>query len=530
MQVFGPSNTKFRVDSVLVAAVSGEYIFKHLVIQLDFLIKCEKSLLFPSTKKGVTELSEVIKVTESAGVQKIIDAIGDGIYIVDREGYLFAANRPWIQHIGIPVERVIGRYVTDVLREYYFSVQCLQDDGVDWKMREKEYEQAVSLRVLSTGSTVVDFFEGGRIICTGTPVFDENGEIELVVTQLRDQTMIPEYDGIQGSTEPGDAISSIPDIGKMLGNSPEMERIRILISEVAATDATILITGETGTGKELVAEEIHRRSNRAEKPFIKVNCAAIPENLVEAELFGYESGAFTGAAKGGKTGLLEAANNGTILLDEIGELPLQLQPKLLRAIQERVITRVGGVAAIPINVRILAATNQDIQELVAKRHFREDLYYRLNVIPVYLPPLRARGSDIPLLAENFLQGYNQKYSRNKAFTRGALHMLENYNWPGNIRELRNLVERLTILGIQQEITVPIIQRFLNWKGDQSLSPENQLSLSEVTDKLEFNMIKAALLRHGSTYRAAKALGISQSSLMRKARRLGIATSNRIVHN
>lgn len=455
-------------------------------------------------------------------VQKIIDAIGDGIYIVDSEGYIIAANKSWIKHVNIPLERIIGRYVTDVLREYYFSAQCLQDNGADWKMREKEYEQAVSLRVLKEKNTVIDFFEDGRLISTGTPIYDDEGGIASVLTLVRDQTMIPNYDEVKIRTESDDAAIK----SRMLGDSPEMEHIRILISEVAATEATILITGETGVGKEVVANEIQRNSNRADKPFIKVNCAAIPENLIEAELFGYEAGAFTGAAKGGKPGLLEAANHGTILLDEIGEMPIQLQPRLLRAIQERMITRVGGVSAIPIDVRVLAATNQNLKELVALRRFREDLYYRLNVIPVFLPPLRARGSDISLLAENALQEYNQKYKRNKAFTRGALQMLEEYDWPGNIRELRNLVERLTVLGIQREITAPTIQRFLNWKGDQSLSPEQQITLREATDRLEYNMIEAALLRHGSTYKAAKALGMSQSTLIRKARHLGISTGAR----
>jgi transcriptional regulator with PAS, ATPase and Fis domain len=348
-------------------------------------------------------------------VQEIIDTISDGIYIVDREGFIVAANQTWMRHMSIPPERLLGRFITDVLREYYFSAQCLQDDGIDWKMREKEYEQAVSLRVLKEGRQVVDFFEEGRLICTGTPIFDRDGAIKRVVTLVRDLTEIPDYDALMREERPSKLISDSASGSPMIGKSPEMERIRILISEIAQTDATILITGATGVGKEVVASEIQRRSNRAEGPFIKVNCAAIPENLVEAELFGYVDGAFTGAAKGGKVGLLETANHGTVLLDEIGEFPLPLQPKLLRAIQERVITRVGGVSAIPIDVRVLAATNQNLQELVAQKRFREDLYYRLNVIPLFLPPLRARGEDISLLAKGFLLEFNEKYKRNKKF-------------------------------------------------------------------------------------------------------------------
>ncbi|MBP1736534.1 MAG: sigma54 specific transcriptional regulator, Fis family [Oscillospiraceae bacterium] len=455
-------------------------------------------------------------------VQEIIDTIGDGIYIVDREGFILAANRTWIRHINIPAERLIGRYITDVLREYYFSVQCLQDSGTDWTMREKEYEQAVSLRVLKEGIQISDFFEEGRLICTGTPVFDDGGNIKLVVTLVRDLTVIPDYDALaEGQRLPSGGSAETEST--MLGTSPEMERIRMLIGEVAQTDATVLITGATGVGKEVVANEIQRRGGRADQPFVKVNCAAIPENLVEAELFGYVDGAFTGATKGGKTGLLETANHGTVLLDEIGEFPLPLQPKLLRAIQERVITRVGGVTAIPIDVRVLAATNQNLQELVNQKRFREDLYYRLNVIPLYLPSLRSRGEDISLLAKNFLQQFNQKYKRSKIFSRGALQVLQEYDWPGNIRELRNLVERLTVLGSQREITAAAVQRFLNWKGDQDLLSEAPVSLREATEQVEYRLIESALLRCGSTYKAAAALGTSQSTLIRKAKRLGIET-------
>ncbi|MGI5970758.1 MAG: sigma-54 interaction domain-containing protein [Oscillospiraceae bacterium] len=455
-------------------------------------------------------------------IQRVIDAIDDGIYIINREGYIVAANKSWVEHVNIPVERIIGRYVTDVLREYYFSAQCLQESS-DWKMRENEYEQAVSLRVLSEGGRIVDFFEEGRLISIGTPIYDDNGDLSYVLTLVRDQTAIPDYDRARIYQE----NLSLPG-SDLLGVSPEVEHIRSLIDEVADTDATILITGETGVGKEVVADEIQRRSCRRDKPFIKLNCAAIPENLVEAELFGYESGAFTGASKGGKPGLFEAANHGTILLDEIGEFPLQLQPKLLRAIQERVITRVGGVASIPINVRVLASTNQDLKKLVEQRRFREDLYYRLNVIPIYIPPLRERRSDIPLLAKTSLQEFCIKYNRSKVFTKGALQVMEDYDWPGNVRELRNLVERLTVLGLQREITAPRVHRFLNWKGSQYPAPEQEVTLKEAVDRLEYNMIEAALLRYGSTYRAAEALGTSQSTLVRKAQRLGISLGPRRV--
>ena len=451
-------------------------------------------------------------------VQKIIDTFADGIYLTDGEGILVRANKAWLRHLGMAAGQVLGRHITDVLRDYYFSVQCLRENGPAWTMRELEYEQSATVRALREGRRVGDFFEEGRLFSTAAPVFDAEGALEMVITQVRDVTKLADYD------ETLEHRRAARSPGGMLGQSPEMERIRVLISEVAPTNATILITGETGAGKEVVASEIHRRSARADRPYLKINCAAIPENLVEAELFGYEAGAFTGAAKGGKAGLLEAADHGTVLLDEIGEFPQQLQPKLLRAIQERVITRVGGVEPIPVDIRILAATNQNLAELVALKRFREDLYYRLNVIPIQLPPLRARGADIDLLAESFLTQFNESYHRGKVLTQGALQAMRDYPWPGNIRELRNVVERLVVLGNEREISAAKVQRFLSAQPEAELPAETVLTLREATDRLQAGLIEAALLRYGSTYKAAQALGTSQSTLMRKARQFGIPTA------
>jgi len=454
--------------------------------------------------------------------QKVLDAIPDGIHIVDRNGCVVAANKAWVRHMGMPMKHMAGRHITDVMKEYYFTEQCLRQPPPKWKMREKEYEQAVCLRVLEEGDVVSDYFQQGCILSTGIPLYDDDGRLEYVLTVTKDLTQIVEVDGSMESRP--DEFETDSDTGLMLGNSPAMERIRVLISEVAATDATILIIGDTGVGKEVVAGEIQRRSLRADKPFVKVNCAAIPENLMEAEFFGYEKGAFTGASRDGKPGLLETANHGTVLLDEIGEFPLTLQPKLLRAIQERTITRVGGTTPIPIDVRIIAATNQDLQELVAKKKFREDLFYRLNVIPIYLPPLCERGSDIILLAKNFLHEFNKKYHRNKVFSPGALDVLMEYSWPGNVRELKNLVERLVVLGSQNEISADRVQRFLSRNSVQDIQEDKALTLKEAVDQVQRNMISAALLRYGSTYKAAEALQISQTTLVRKARQLGIKTS------
>ena len=456
-------------------------------------------------------------------IQSVLDAITDSIHIVDKDGYIVAANLAWSTRLGIPMDRIIGRYLTDVVREYYFSEQCLRKTSATWKMRDKEYEQSVAFRVIREERSVWDFFCQGCLFATGTPIFDENGKVSYVLTVIKDMTKISEIDS-EDLANHGNAIETSVTNKDMLGNSPEMTHIRTLISDVAPTDATILITGETGVGKELVASEIQRQSLRNEKPFIRVNCSAIPETLMESEFFGYEKGAFTGAAKNGKPGLFEAADQGTVFLDEIGEFPLALQPKLLRAIQERTIVRVGGVAPIPIDVRILAATNQNLKELVEKKLFREDLYYRLNVIPICLPPLRTRGDDIIQLAQHFLHEYNEKYSREKYFSKTALHMLLEYKWPGNIRELRNLAERLVVVGSKQEISAAKVQRFINGSDSQVSFEDTPLTFKQATDYLHRSLIESALNKYDSTYKAAASLGMSQSTLIRRAKQLGVKTS------
>ena len=290
---------------------------------------------------------------------------------------------------------------------------------------------------------------------------------------------------------------------------------------VAKSEASVLITGESGVGKEVAAKEIYRQGLRKEAPFITVNCAAIPENLLESELFGYEKGAFTGAFKE-KMGLFEVANGGTILLDEIGEFPMHLQPKLLRVLQEREIRRVGSTKSIPIDVRVIAATNRDLMAQVKNGNFRADLYYRLNVVPIQIPALRDRREDIALLASNFLVMFNKKYKTSKFFLSQAVMLLEQHDWPGNVRELENVVERLVIVSSKQAITPQqVLMVFSGRMNVDTGTDAPVMSLKEVTAQLEKRMIAEALTNYKSTYKAAKVLGLSQSTLVRKAKALGI---------
>lgn len=317
----------------------------------------------------------------------------------------------------------------------------------------------------------------------------------------------------------------------LIGDSIKMQRIYELIEKVADTDSTILITGESGTGKELIAKTIHFNSSRADAPFVPLNCAAIPRDLLESELFGHEKGAFTGAINT-RIGRFELANNGTLFLDEIGELDPSLQVKLLRVIQEREFERVGGVKTIKVNVRIIAATNRNLEEAVKEGKFREDLYWRLNVIPIHLPPLRERREDIPLLVDYFVKKFQRK-RKGKAliFHPEVMSILLKYEWPGNVRELENLVERLSVLVTDETVKVQDLpERFVKRSPvEEYVSPniselkDNGIDLQKVIEEIERDLILKALQKaEGIRAKAATLLGLNRTTLIEKMKRLGIS--------
>jgi len=309
----------------------------------------------------------------------------------------------------------------------------------------------------------------------------------------------------------------------MIGEHPSIKKIEEIIQRVAATDATVLITGESGTGKELAARAIHNLSARAARPFVPVNCAAIPENLLESELFGHVRGAFTGAHSS-RLGMFQLANNGTILLDEVGELSLSLQAKLLRVLQDGEVRPVGTDHPIAVQLRVIASTNKELAHQVEKGSFREDVFFRLQVIPIHLPPLRARRSDIPLLVKHFLAKANRKHSLAVTITREAMIYLWEYDWPGNIRELENLIERLVILsdhGITDWMDLPLnIRSFVSdKKNPQPTLGNEQVDLREATEQLQYRLMDEALrLTNGNKSAAAKMLGLKRTTLVAKLRK------------
>ena len=330
-----------------------------------------------------------------------------------------------------------------------------------------------------------------------------------------------------GSRQHSSAAQSIQD--NIIGQSPPMRKLHALIEHIAPTKATVLITGESGTGKEVLARAIHNNSKRKGTPFIAINCGAIPENLLESELFGYEKGAFTGATTA-KTGLFEIASGGTLFLDEIGDLPPLMQVKLLRVLQEREIRKIGGTHSIAVDFRLIAATNKNLEQEVAENRFREDLFYRLNVIQLELPPLRARSDDIPLLAEHFLHKIAPE--RKLVFSREAMRIMKDYSWPGNIRELENVVEHTTIFTITREIRKESLppQLLKNKTDDGSTPPlalkelpDEGLDLDEYLGQIEKDILLKALEKnHGIRKRAAQFLHISFRSIRYRLAKYNIA--------
>ena len=315
----------------------------------------------------------------------------------------------------------------------------------------------------------------------------------------------------------------LQDHGTMIVNSPKMKNVIQTVNAIAPTDSNVVILGESGTGKDMMARYIHERSNRSREAFISINCAALPEQLLESELFGYEAGAFTGALSKGKIGLFEAASGGTIFLDEIGDMPLSLQSKLLRALENREIRRVGGVKSIPIDVRIICATNVNLEIMVQEKKFREDLYYRLNVFLVNIPPLSERKEDIIPIAESFLKGLNEKYGTNKVISPISIGTMLNHNWPGNIRELRNVMERIYVVSPGNELIftpVPTAE-FSKDVYEMSAKEENAQplqydSLKDYMNSVELEYINKVLKDcNGAIGEAAKRLGIHRSVLYRK---------------
>lgn len=441
-------------------------------------------------------------------LRKILDNSYDEIFVVNHAGEVVYVNEACVRNYGLKPEELIGKTIYQLINDGYYCP--LIAPIVIQEKKRATFEQ----------ETIV----GKRLVVTATPILDAKDEVELVVMNSRDMTDLENLkcDLVETKIQVERYKKEIEELrgreykyDQFIVRSKSMKECIDLAQKVSSSDSTILLLGETGTGKTAMAKYIHQFSHRKNGPFQTINCAAIPEHLLESELFGYHGGAFTGASSKGKLGLLELANNGTLFLDEIAEIPLKMQAKILDVIQENRFIPVGDTKSKTINTRIIAATHRNLEDMVKEGTFREDLYYRLNVIEVNLAPLRDRREDIVPLALHFLNKFDKRYSFTHFFAQDTLDLLICYFWPGNVRELEHMVERM-VLTVQESKILP---KHLPNKlrkviiEEQSFIDPNIVPL----DLIEKELIIKAYKKLGSSYKVAKVLNISQSKANRKIR-------------
>lgn len=465
------------------------------------------------------DISEVEQISQellsvkqlNTKLEMIIESSYDGILLTGPEGTIHKANRAHERITGVSSTEIAGKNMADLVAAGVYSRSI-----VDAVMREGK---------------PVTMVDKKHFLITGSPVRDYDGKVLRIVINIRDLT---ELNNLKEQLEQTKELSERyqGELTQLRGklfkqeglvfHSPKMRELLQVAARLAAVDTTVLILGESGVGKEIIARVIHSHSKRKDGPFITVNCGAIPENLLESELFGYERGAFTGANREGKAGMFELAHNGTLFLDEIGDLPPGFQVKLLRVIQEREVLRVGGSKPRNINVRILAATNRSLETMVKEGSFREDLYFRINVVPLQICPLRERREDIIPLVHAFKERYEKEYGIQKKIDPRVYEVFLNYHWPGNVRELDNMIERLMVTAPGYEITVKDLPAYVFEKLGQQ-QPEiyvkGIMPLKKAVMQLESQLISNAIRECGSANKAARVLKVDQSTLTRKISRL-----------
>lgn len=448
-------------------------------------------------------------------LKTILNLISEGIVAINKQGLISHINETACKVLHITEQEAIGYKIKDVLNANIPILETLSS-GKSYSLKEIKIKKNNKL---------------SHYLTSGSPIINEKGQIMGAVATIKDYRQVEE---IISKVDYRKKLTTFNDIVF------ESNRMRVIIETaktVSKGDSSILLRGESGTGKELFARAIHMESNRVNRPFIAINCAALPETLLESELFGYEEGAFTGASKGGKKGLFEQADSGTLFLDEIGEISPHIQVRLLRVLQENVIRRVGGNKEINVSVRIIAATHRDLEAMIAAGDFREDLYYRLNVIPIRIPPLRERPEDIPLIAQHLIRKISSKLNKHDLrLSKETFEYLMNQKWPGNVRQLENTLERIinVIDEMESEIT---LYHFYKWgnlevkkRGNQDSEDMLHISipiedkwptLKHIVGKVEKQVLQKVLLEHASSRKAGRILGVSNTTILNKMKNYGI---------
>lgn len=466
-----------------------------------------------ATELNAAQLENYIKSSRTyktieEELRSILDSTGELVTIVNNQGVVERVSSNCKQIMGIEIEDFVGKSIFELERTGVVSLSSTK------KVLETHREVTVTQKTKGDR----------RLYVNGFPLFNENGTLEKILNISRDVTeesILRER--LKKTEREVEVLTNEVNKGfednKIIMKSLKIEEIYYLLNRIAKTDATVLFLGETGVGKTIFANYLHDSSERRKEPFINVNCSVLPEHLIESELFGYVKGSFTGASTQGKKGLVEAANKGTLFLDEIGELPLQTQAKLLQVLQDKSFMPIGKTVPVKVDVRIIAATNKNLEEMVEQGTFRRDLYYRLNVVPVTIPPLRERQEDVPFFLQHFLDLYNARYHRSCRFSLEVIEHLSYYGWPGNVRELQNLVERLIITSPKSVIEMEDLPESLKRKEEERRGEvSSQQSLKEQLDRYEKEILLDALNKSKNLHEMSQILKVDASTISRKLKK------------
>lgn len=496
-----------EIYEVKINLISVEVFPKKVCLKIQYIDEYKKNTLKKKISgiKGVIEISELELLYYEENQRRLLavmDSVDQGIISIDKNFKIGIFNNYCEKFFRCNKEEVLGTDIRNLIGNNAPITDLVHNgneyDNVEFIVKSKKEES--------------------RYITSGRPIKNDDNKTLGAVVSLKDMDDAMELVDIISSTKEG-AFKEI------VGNSLAIQRVKKLISTVAKSNSTVLLRGESGTGKELFAKAIQGLSDRRNKSFVTINCAALPDSLIESELFGYEKGSFTGAINSGKDGLFKEADEGTIFLDEIGELSTVLQAKILRVLQEGVVRKIGSNKEEKVDVRIVAATNRNLEVMIEKQQFREDLYYRLNVIPINIPTLRERLEDIPILVKFFIDKLNKKVNKKiKGAELEFINKLMQYNWPGNVRELQNIIERAMNLCQGSFLTMETLM--MDFKDSKekiipSLCMENDLKLSEIVEFYERQAIIKALEKNKSFRKAAKVLGVSHTTIINKINKYNI---------
>jgi PAS domain S-box-containing protein len=490
---------------------------RQLMIHRTPIVKDQEIVGAVAVFQDTTDLRRVTQELEmekhiSEILKTILDNAYDGIVVVDENGVVTMMNNAYADYLGVKPDAVVGKHVTEVIESSRLHIVA--------KTGREEIGEIQNIKGKNIVVMRIPIIKEGKVVgVVGKIMFKDLKEVGILANKIN--TIEKELKYYKDALRQASGVKY--NFDSIIGNSEKIQEAKYLGEKAAHTNSNVLIRGESGTGKELFAHAIHGRSKRAMAPFIKVNCAAIPTELLESELFGYEEGAFTGAKRGGKKGKFELANGGSIFLDEIGDMPHSMQAKLLRVLQEKEIERVGGIENIPLNVRIIAATNRNLEEMVEKGEFREDLYYRLNVMTITIPPLRERPEDLELLVEHLMTKICEQVGNYvTGLSPQAMKQIASHGWPGNVRELENVLERaVNLADYGKEIQINHLPLYLK-KSEASIHSGGKRELKDILEEAEKDAIIDCLKNTaGNRTETARILNISRSGLYEKIWKYGI---------